>query len=87
MLLWFLLQGPNLRYFVEKCFLTFFKLLLDNYQFDDGNPVTTLLLKSILATLVTDPLISRQGASVNDLREAFPIPMGPPGATVSRAAN
>lgn len=28
--------------------------------------------------------ICSQGATVNDLREAFPIPMGPPGATVSQ---
>ena len=39
------------------------------------------LIDNVCVELSSD--LTAQGASMDDIRQAFPMPMGPPGATVS----
>lgn len=45
---------------------------LENDQENHSRTILTLILFKLM-----------QGATLDDIRQAFPIPMGPPGATVS----
>lgn len=45
---------------------------MENNQENHSRTILTLILFKLM-----------QGATLDDIRQAFPIPMGPPGATVS----